>query len=98
MADGDVAREAVEVLLAERVGYEADVGEIAEGASVADGDAGALLTAVLEGEESEVGDLRRFTVGRAGEVCADDAARVVRGVVFGVHVVGSRGHNTVPTP
>ena len=63
MADGDMAREAVEVLLAERVGYEADVGEIAEGASVAYGDAGALLTAVLEGEESEVGDLRRFTVG-----------------------------------
>ena len=75
MANGDVAGQALQVLLAEDVGDEALVREIADRPPVRGGDAGALLTTVLQGEQAVESNLCGFVAGRSGEVCADDPAR-----------------------
>ena len=78
MADGDVPRQSLDVLLAEGVGHEADVGEGAEDGAVSGGDAGGLLSAVLEGEDAVEGDLGGVAADAVGEVCADYPARLTR--------------------
>ena len=80
MADGDVARQPIEVLLPEGVGHEPHVCEVPQRAPVAGGDTGALLSAVLEREDTEKSDACCVAVGAVREVDPDDATLLLRGV------------------
>jgi hypothetical protein len=64
VADRDVTLEPVERLLREHLGDEAHVPEDGEAPVVGDGDPRGFLSAVLEREQSEVGDARDVALGR----------------------------------
>ena len=75
VADRDVAREAGEARLVEHLVHEAHVLHRHHARAVRDGDPGALLAAVLERIEAEVGEPRDVAVVIAGRVVdAEDAA------------------------
>ena len=71
MADGGEAGEERQVVLIEHLGDEAHPGSDVDAASIACGDAGALLAAVLEGVDSVEGYARYVFIRREH---AEDAA------------------------
>src|SRR5579875_703673 len=75
VTDGDVAAETTEVVLGERGVDEPHAGMDADVVAVGGGDAGALLTAVLEGEEAEEADAGDVF---AGCIDAEDSALLVQ--------------------
>jgi hypothetical protein len=82
VADGQVAVEAGQSAVVEHAGHQALVLDDRELLAIADGHAGRLLAAVLEGEEAEIGELGDGLVGRPPRgVEADDAARLLEVVV-----------------
>ena len=97
MADGDVAPEALEVFLLERLTDQAHGRVNTDRLAVAGGDPGALLASVLERVEPEEGD--SGDVLSAG-INPNDAASVARDIVrglngwrneFGVRVIRADG-------
>ena len=95
VADGEVPGEAGERAVVEHRGDQPLVLDDEHLRAVAHGHAGRLLPAVLQGEEAEV---RQVSDGLAGSVDAEDAARLLRGVVDGrvVEVLGGRHTTSVP--
>ena len=79
MADRVVAGERRQRLGREHVGDESRLLVDARPLAVADGDAGGLLTAMLQGEQAEEGQLRDAFAVRGRD--AEDAALVLGGVV-----------------
>ena len=71
MRDRRLALEPLELLLGEDLRHESHVPEDGQPRPVGDGDPGRLLTAVLEGEEAEVGEPRDVALR---PVDAEDAA------------------------
>ena len=82
MADRRAAGERLQLALVEDLGDEAHVPHREHAASVADGDAGALLPAVLERVEREVREARDVAAGRVdAEDAAHQTAPIARGSV-----------------
>ncbi len=84
-----VPRQAGEGLLVEDLGDEAHLLDDGDLAVVGDGDAGALLAAVLQGVEAEVGEARDVVPRRED---AEDAAAVAEMIVVhgGIQAQASR--------
>ena len=71
MADGEAPGQGLELRLVEHLGHEPHLLDGRHVAAVGDGDPRALLPAVLQGVEGEVGQARHVAVGRMD---AEDAA------------------------
>ncbi len=86
VTDGMLSAEAPEDLLVEHLADQTEVLDDGDLASIADGDPGALLPAVLQGVEAEVGE-----AGHVVARCMDpeDATRIAE--VVGVHLAQSIG-------
>ena len=99
VADGVTARQLLQGLLVEDVGHEPHRAVHEVVASGRRGDATALLAAVLQGVEAEVGDVRRLGMG----VHPEHAALVVEAVGFALaqqRLVspGAELHESLPAP
>ena len=84
---GDVPWQRVQGRLVEDLADQAHVLVDQDLLAVADGDAGGLLAAVLQGVEAEIGELGDLL---AGGPDAEDAAGVLRAPVVGIEVVGQQ--------
>ena len=85
MADGDVPSERGEVALLEDLGHEPEVLVDGNAVVVAHGDASALLPAVLQRLQAEVGHAPHLLAGRAD---SDDSALLLGAVVLVLEQVG----------
>jgi hypothetical protein len=86
VADGEGAGQAREVIFGERLRDEAHLAVRVQLLAVAGGDSSALLAAMLERVEAEVGDAGDILAGR---VDAEDAAGLARAIWF-VTIYGPR--------
>jgi hypothetical protein len=95
--DGEVASQAGQCRLVEDLGHQAQVFVDDHAGAVADGDAGRLLTTVLEGEESEIRELGDLFLGCPN---SEDAAGILGAAFLWVEIVGqpavASGHLLAP--
>ena len=86
MADGDMPGQPAQNLVVKHLGHQAEVAVLTDDLAVRRGDAGALLPAVLQGEEAVVRGARRLDVA-ALRVDAEDPAGLLHPVALFLDVL-----------